>query len=1430
MIRFTRRTAARGLSALLAASLVLSSTPAAALAAALGEGESTSAYSGSYAEGEALVLYRTSATSDDVSLLSDDEAEAAIPGDAETDAAQAEAAELTSAGFELEGFWDLSAVDEAVEGSEVALLSDDESETDSASAAADASGIATGDDVRIALVSREGLSTETLIEQLEQLDCVIAAQPNYSHEVESVDGESSGDGESDGDSGESSENSVEPNDTYYQAGLQYYLYDDVSQDTSDDTTQGDTSDGADDGSASDSISESGATEGSIHVEAARAAREGGTQENVVAVVDTGVDYTNPDLAGVMWSRPADDELKGPLPGKEGDCGWNGVTNTGDPMPSRDSNTAYEASHGTHCAGIIAAQTNNEQGVAGNSADTKIMGLRTSEGAAELKDYAIVSCYQYLIQAKLAGVNVVAANCSWSYGNYVPVFDYLVNQAGRAGVLSIFAAGNNNADVAKGGILDSTGAIESPYAIVIAATNSNNEYTCFTNYNKTVVDLATPGSRILSTVSEAGAQQFYYPVLAREAGQDLAYYQDFSDGSPSEDDLSLSVSFGDEDVTEQCGKYASVKIVNSDDTTISSDNTTSYTYLDGNWLEVSLTYTDEMLKKMKDEGKRYSVSVEWKEDAEDCLPASTGDTSNYIFGYSVASNTEHMLRAYGSVEIRDGYGDEAVDPGTLASEQFRSTVDNDAYYAGTGGTYDNSVKCCSDNDKTVIFTAHFGEGDGSDIVANHTYKAAVTAIGVGKKSEAPAYAFMSGTSMATPCASGIVAQMAALTNSGELQTAAEALAVRGMVVGSTVPVKKSYTQYEGSRKVTATDGRFSWDVALGDDGEIDAEALNANTWGASTDTHSAGAETQTVTLHGYALEGASVTVDGGAASVVASSNDSITLALPTSLCDGLYHEFIVTDASSGRTYTASYALDAVDTTGDDAKVAGTMSLEQVGTLPTVEAPSSQASGTLCSSGESLYFADKYGCYVYRSADLTGSSWEELELGDWAGELGISGVPTLTYACLDGALYAFTTTLASDAKAGTFSITSWANRYDPASGLWSGFSEAGGTLTQDYMIDLGGGYENFVYSPAVQSCSAFAYQGEMFLLVDVSLNESSGSLSVHGYKLMAAPLGSDDFEDVSFALVSSGGELLPYIKRAIATDSGIVALGSDAVSGVFYPTSYDEEAAKWHVGGTLSGLPSTLTSNAAGDAQSTAQLVANNGVLLLGDLFGDSAQARFVNLETGTWSLLAVEGDVLEDNADAVVLGGTMTANGYLVAATGGKGAADGALYAVTFSEGAGVEYEAATLRAAAGAGGTAAVAASAGVVAGGSLTILKHQNATWTASAASGYSFTGWYDEEGELVSTDASYTAAVLGDEVLEARFEPVSSGGGSGTSGGSGTQSGGGSSAQPGGATVQSASAGGKRAFPQTGDDTSYLLPAVLAVAGVALVAVAVVVIRRRK
>lgn len=362
---------------------------------------------------------------------------------------------------------------------------------------------------RLVLVRDESKTTEELIAELEADGRVLFAEPNGY--VESFDEESegfSGIGEgassaglATGDGAGAPEGETSNDAALSQAGETGGSSDDPSE--SEDPAAGfePATFGSDkDEPASDmtefqwGMSNDGAMGGVSADEAVdidydawnNAVAAGGLDDVVVAVIDSGVDETNPDLAGVLWDEG---EEYPELTVLGGDAhGFSTVPDTTSTSP-----ISAEQSHGTHVAGIIAAEWNNE-GTSGVAPNAKIMSVRSEVDAAS----DMLRCINYVTEAAKAGVNVRVANCSWGMGsNASRAFDVAFTQMGKAGVMAVFASGNSDSDMDA--TLNTISTLrDNPYVVVTDSIDASGELSMFSCYGQATTDVVAPGSTILST--------------------------------------------------------------------------------------------------------------------------------------------------------------------------------------------------------------------------------------------------------------------------------------------------------------------------------------------------------------------------------------------------------------------------------------------------------------------------------------------------------------------------------------------------------------------------------------------------------------------------------------------------------------------------------------------------------------------------------------------------------------------------------------------------------------------------------------------------------------------------------------------------------------------------------------------------------------------
>ncbi len=217
-----------------------------------------------------------------------------------------------------------------------------------------------------------------------------------------------------------------------------------------------------------------------------------TNPPVVAVIDTGVDYTHPDLASNMWTNP------GEIPNNGVDDDHNGYVDDwyGYDFADGTADPTDSGYHGTHVAGTIAAVGNNAVGVIGVASQARIMALRASNDGASLIDSAVIEAIDYATMMKQRGVNLVAINASFGGGGSNSVEYAAIQSAGDAGIVFCAAAGNNSSD--HDVTPDYPSSYGLPNLIAVAASTADDQLASFSDYGATTVDLGAPGVNILST--------------------------------------------------------------------------------------------------------------------------------------------------------------------------------------------------------------------------------------------------------------------------------------------------------------------------------------------------------------------------------------------------------------------------------------------------------------------------------------------------------------------------------------------------------------------------------------------------------------------------------------------------------------------------------------------------------------------------------------------------------------------------------------------------------------------------------------------------------------------------------------------------------------------------------------------------------------------
>ena len=270
---------------------------------------------------------------------------------------------------------------------------------------------------------------------------------------------------------------------------------------------------------------------------------------IVAVVDTGIDYTHEDLKDKMWINP--------YPSLPGVYGYDFCNNREDPFPTSSSDT-----HGTAVASVIAASTDNGVGISGISRDAKLMSLKIFDSDNDNNSGTIavqLAAFEYIYKAKRLGANIVAVNCSFcvmpssnpytDLGNSViSSIDAAIEKLGEMGVLFVYAAGN------EGESLE-----EKPYGLpyqqdlsyllVAGATDYKGNVSPFSNYSPKHVHLMAPGSTILTATTKDN----FLPATYDDAKKNrlCTFCEDFPSGKRTilrdANNTAITVSHSTEDI-------------------------------------------------------------------------------------------------------------------------------------------------------------------------------------------------------------------------------------------------------------------------------------------------------------------------------------------------------------------------------------------------------------------------------------------------------------------------------------------------------------------------------------------------------------------------------------------------------------------------------------------------------------------------------------------------------------------------------------------------------------------------------------------------------------------------------------------------------------------------------------------------------------------
>ncbi len=832
--------------------------------------------SGSYNEGEvvAIVAPAAQAASAQVALAAADEGVDKGAGeqpvsDLLLDCADTEELAQTT-GDAYESAFNEALPEAALQGAQVAAA---------AESGADQLPAVQSSDVELytLLVKQEGMSTEQMLRELANDPRVVWAQPNYTGTVEDLDStESVGDGEkeelississtgsetggndangngsdgssdgqgsgADGASGAGNEGSTGSGSNAKDKVQPIEKTDESTVASADDLADGTSLQW---GYADESVS----AYGSLHKEGFDVGIEDWNDssnenaEGVIAIVDTGIDYANPDLSGVMFDMSS-------YASKIGGDKY-GFNSTGDGGDSGDVN-----GHGTHCAGIAAAAWNG-YGVSGAANGANLISVRAADSQGQFTTDSEIKGFAYIERAVDAGVDVRVASNSWgAEGGANRALFLAAESLGQKGVAIVFASGNAALDVDK--TLD-TAKIQgaSDYCTVVDAAAMTGVASDFSNYGKTTTDVFAPGTNILSTAISQGntITSKFIPSLIEDKTS-LAACSDFSEGSSTQVEawVGLLSLYDDECEPKRVGKV--------DTQTVGFDSGKGV-----------LRITKEELEQANVADSSKSILLSLK------VPVSEDNWSKLSnIGISVALDGGAPSDALGITALMfesvDATGKTAVVGGYSGFSSLRA-----GWNALSNSAEKALMEATSEGSKLAVHT----DADGNSYILmnlvimpddlNKTSANGILIDCVGAGTQLSPYMYESGTSMATPCVAGLAAVASKqMEGYSSLDKSVRAAAL-------TRVLKSSVTEYDSLSGLCSSNGM------------IDASKFSAKAQDSRVPTIVSAAlsnDGETVSIKGdsFGSEAGSVSIGGKSATVKSWSENEVVAECPTGLISG-----------------------------------------------------------------------------------------------------------------------------------------------------------------------------------------------------------------------------------------------------------------------------------------------------------------------------------------------------------------------------------------------------------------------------------------------------------------------------------------------------------------------------------------------------------------
>ena len=213
---------------------------------------------------------------------------------------------------------------------------------------------------------------------------------------------------------------------------------------------------------------------------------------LVAVLDSGVQLSHPDLANNLWRNP------GETPANGVDDDRNGYVDDvhGAHIKALNGNVEDDNGHGTHVAGIVAAQAGNGTGGSGIAPGAKIMSVKVLDANRAGDSSQLAKGIRYAVDngAKILNVSINGDGTS-------PDLDQALTYAGQKGATVVASAGNNSRDIDLAPSYPASST--EPAVLTVTATQPTGSLLSIANRGLRSIDLAAPGGHILSTARGSG---------------------------------------------------------------------------------------------------------------------------------------------------------------------------------------------------------------------------------------------------------------------------------------------------------------------------------------------------------------------------------------------------------------------------------------------------------------------------------------------------------------------------------------------------------------------------------------------------------------------------------------------------------------------------------------------------------------------------------------------------------------------------------------------------------------------------------------------------------------------------------------------------------------------------------------------------------------